>query len=280
MQLHALDNNEHLVNARHARKQIDYYCLECQGTVRLRSGLQRQPHFYHLDPTPLCRQHQKGIVHIQLQSYFLQQLGNRDCQLECPFKEIGRIADVAWFSEKIVFEIQFSPISKEEVIARSRDYRKMGWEIVWVLHDAKFNQRRLSGAETVLRSSPHFFSNFNSSGEGIIYDQFAICERGVRYHKLPPLAIDISQIVRLPHQTHTMNLKALQERERNWTLSFAGDLFHSNSEYVLEALKRERDFYKHARGLFLRGLPKKIWEKVCVAPYQIAFRFLLERMCR
>lgn len=74
MQLYAFDEDGHLTNAHQARKQTNYSCLECRQIVRIRGGPQRQRHFYHLEPTPSCRQHQKGVIHLLLQSYFLQQL--------------------------------------------------------------------------------------------------------------------------------------------------------------------------------------------------------------
>ena len=226
MQLYALDEQGQLTSARNAKKQIDYCCLECHQTIRLRRGPQRQPHFYHLDPTPFCRQHQKGAIHIQLQSYFFQQLPSCDCQLELSFPSIRRIADVAWFSEKIVFEIQYSPISAEEVLARTRDYRSLGWEVVWILHDHRYNQIRLSAAENALRSSPHFFTNFNRFGEGIIYDQFDLCDHSFRLHRLPPLPVAAVQMVRNLKSSVKMNysLRKLEDRVRDWPLSFEGDL--------------------------------------------------------
>ena len=108
MQLYALDTKGELISAQQAVRQINYECLECQHTVRLRGGPHRRPHFYHVSPSIFCRQHQKGAIHLQLQSYFLHQLPIGDCHLECPFPSIGRIADVAWLSQKIVFEIQCS----------------------------------------------------------------------------------------------------------------------------------------------------------------------------
>src|SRR5438105_4635558 len=121
MQLLARKSDGSLVLARNAKKQHPYECLECKGDVRLRGGLHRQLHFYHFEPSPFCRQHQKGMVHIQVQLH-LQSLLGEDCLLEHQMSEINRIADVAWPTKKVVFEIQFSPISAQEVKERNRDY--------------------------------------------------------------------------------------------------------------------------------------------------------------
>lgn len=286
MQLYAFDSKDQLISAREASRQTDYYCLECQQVVRLRGGPHRQWHFYHLDPTPFCRQHQKGAVHLQLQSYFLQRLPLGDCQLECSFPSIRRIADVAWLSQKIIFEIQCSPITSQEILERNRDYQRLGWQVVWILHDQRYNQMRLSAAEMALRSSPHFFTNINQSGVGEIYDQFDVCEKGIRLKRLPSLPIDIreiqiiDEIVRKPFP-----LTLLEQRAQTWKFSFSGDLIDlflkdPHSDYLYQAAELEKAFRPQSNALVLSHLPLMLWQKGVVAPYQIVFRFLLERMCR
>ena len=214
-----------------------------------------------------------------------------DCLLKLSFPSIRRIADVAWYSEKIVFEIQYSPISAEEVLARTRDYRSLGWEVVWILHDHRYNQIRLSAAENALRSSPHFFTNFNRFGEGIIYDQFDLCDHSFRLHRLPPLPVAAVQMVRNLKSPVKMNypLRKLEDRVRYWPLSFEGDLLSQfsnglNEEYFLKAAAMEKEFYGDADPSswlsILRKLPTLFWKKCVVRPYQIVFRFFLERMCR
>ncbi len=285
MQLYAFDQNGQLISARQALRQTNYQCLECQEIVRLRGGPQRQRHFYHLDPTPFCRQHQKGPIHLQLQSYFLQHLPLGDCKLECSFPSIQRIADVAWPTQKIIFEIQYSPITAEEVLARNRDYQRLGWRVIWILHDHRYNQMRLSAAEIALRSSPHFFSNMNSLGSGIIYDQFDICEKGLRQQRLPPLPIDIREIPQAySSENRSYLLVLLNQRAQDWNLSFTGDLLHlfwtsPDCDYLNQALKLEKAFYASSQPFAWHHLPFKLWRGIAT-PYQILFRFLLERMCR
>lgn len=286
MQIHALDSTGTLIHAHQALRQTDYYCLECQELVRLRSGPQRRSHFYHLEPTRFCRQHQKGPVHLQLQSHFLRELPAADCQLELPFPDIRRIADVAWLSQKIIFEIQCSPISAQEVLARNRDYQQEGWSVIWILHDQRYNKRRLSAAEIALCSSPHFFSNMNSQGEGIIYDQFAIYEKGFRQERLPPLPI----CLRKPPQAYSFEtssypLRLLKQRSIHWKYFLSGDLTSlflqtPTSPYLQQAVEKENRFYSSHIPLTWNTLPLHFWQKVIVKPYQITFRFLLEKMCR
>lgn len=286
MPLHAFDSLGQLIHAHQASKKSNYHCIECQQVVRLRGGLHRQSHFYHLETTRFCRQHEKGAIHLQLQSYFFEHLPLGDCRLELPFPSIRRIADVAWLSQQIVFEIQYSPISAEEVLARNRDYQQLGWTVVWILQDKRYNKMRLSAAEMALRSSPHFFSNMNESGLGMIYDQFDICDKGIRRLSLPPLPIEVTKGINRASLNHNSSypLVLLNQRATHWKMSFAGDLMsifmqNPDSEYIQMALAEEKGYYSSLQPCFWH-LPLKVWKKAIAMPYQILFRFFLERMCR
>ena len=286
MQLHALDQNGQVVNARRAQRQMNYVCLECRHNVRLRRGPHRQPHFYHSDPVLMCRQHQKGAAHLQLQTYFFNQLPAGDCQLECTFPTLGRIADVAWFSQKIVFEIQCSPISAEEVLSRNRDYQKEGWSVVWILHDRRFNQVRMSAAEIALRSSPHYFSNMDESGAGIIYDQYDLSRHSLRLGRLPPLPIDLKgEISFYQSDQKSSPLLLLQQRASDWPFYFAGDLMSLflndlSSDYLMCAQAKEKELLPNLAKVGFSHLLLKIWLTCVKRPYQLIFRFFLERICR
>lgn len=112
MQLYAVDSQGALVHARRSLKSTNYSCLECGQIVRLRGGPHRQRHFYHLDPTPLCRQHQKGAIHLHLQAHFLQHLPEADCRLEYRFPMINRrIGNSRPFSILFTNPHQFSKTS-------------------------------------------------------------------------------------------------------------------------------------------------------------------------
>ncbi len=285
MQLYAFDLDKQLIHARQALRQVDYQCLECQQIVRLRGGPQRQRHFYHIEPTSFCRQHQKGPVHLQLQSYFFNQLPQGDCLLEHSFPFIGRIADVAWLSKKIVFEIQCSAISAEEVLARNADYRKLGWSVVWILHDERYNQFRLSAAEMALRHSTHYYSNMDHAGSGIIYDQFDLVDEGIRAGRLSRLPVDIQKAELFQSETQAYDLQLLNQRAKNWTFSFSGDLMNlfqesPDSIYLRQAKEKEKAFYANSGSGGFSYLLMKFWKKGIAAPYQIFFRFILEKICR
>lgn len=255
MQLFALDANQQLIAANHALKQQDYFCLECGDPVRLRGGIHRRDHFYHLQQKLPCRQNGKGMEHLQLQCHIQRSLPNGDCLLEHRFPSINRIADVAWESKRLIFEIQCSPITAIEVAERNRDYESVGWKVVWILHEKSFNQRRLTGAELELKNNPHYYTNFNERGEGGIYDQLYLVKRGQRSQRHPPLPIDVTHPKAPP----------LGQRSQ-WHHYFAGDL----TDRGLEFLAKEEE-----------GPP--LWRSLLaclIRPYQLIFRMLLEGACR
>lgn len=251
MQIYATNETDDWVEARHAKRQQDYRCIECAGVVRLRSGDQRQPHFYHLERSAECRQHGKGEIHLLLQMHLKKLLGEVDCRLEMRFDGIQRIADVVWLSKKLVFEIQCSPISPVEIRGRNAAYAREGYQVVWILHDQRYNQWKLSGAEQTLQQYPHYFTNMDRHGMGMIYDQWAMLIHGRRVKRSLRYPVDLTQ----PKPWK----KAFY---RNWPLHFAGDMID------LGALGQARIVEAYS-----------LWTSV-KSTYRALFQYCLEKACR
>lgn len=192
MQLFALTIENEIVAASQAYKKQEYSCMECGKPVRLRGGEHRQDHFYHLKPDPACRQSQKSLTHLQVQWYLLNLLKGEDVRLERRFPEVSRIADVVWEDQKLVFEVQCSPISQIEVEERNRDYGSLGYRVVWILHERRFLKRNVTAAELWLQEHPHYFTNFNAEGEGEIYDQLHLIDKGLRVFSTPKSSVDLA----------------------------------------------------------------------------------------
>jgi len=285
MQLYALDSQSQPVFAGHAKKQCDYTCLECGSPVRRRGGIHRKDHFYHLDSTHHCRQNGKSMAHLQAQFYVQRSLPEGDCHLEHHFPRINRIADAAWLSKKVVFEIQCSPISAEEVKSRNMDYASVGWQVVWVLHDRQFNQWRVTAAERFLRDSPHYFTNLDEEGNGMIFDQYDWIERGIRSLTLPPCPIEISKPIRGKAQS-TVSPLVIRQRLLQWPVHFGGDLV----DLYLNALENPqvKNYFvkvqESERASVKRAVPVPFWKRLLyfgvVRPYTLFFQILLERACK
>lgn len=198
MQLYAYDQDT-LTIAALAIKQKNYTCPECGGVLRLRSGSHRQPHFYHQNKKTRCKLSQKTALHLTIQLQIRKQLLPNNVVLEKRFDQINRIADVYDPARSLVFEVQCSPISLAEVKSRIADYRSIGLRVVWILHDFRFNRRRLSAAEHFLREGPAYFTNMTLQGTGMIYDQFEVFYQAQRVHKGAPVKIDLAQCKELLH---------------------------------------------------------------------------------
>ena len=116
----------------------------------------------------------------------------------------------------------------EEVQARNRDYLSVGYEVIWILHEKRFNKQNLSAAELFLRSHPCYFTNIDKKGKGEIYDQFEVLKSSSRLFKGPALSISITQISRLP-ETAAPDLilpQAVLQRLSNWKCYAQGDLLY------------------------------------------------------
>lgn len=221
MQIYALDHKSRSVHARAAERGISYTCPECSKEVRMRGGLARQPHFYHLIATS-CILQGKSLTHLQIQYALQTMLSPGQILLEFRFPQIGRVADVVWPAQKLVFEVQVSPIRATEVLARNRDYAKVGYRVVWILHDRRFNRSRITGAEGALRFSPHYFTNINAFGKGFFYDQYADFHFKRRKRRSSRFPVSFKQVL-------LVNRKQLPshfpEARKKWPFSFNGDLF-------------------------------------------------------
>lgn len=278
MQLYALNAEKEIVSTPYAQKHCNYFCVECGKIVRLRKGNFRQAHFYHFEPNNSCGLHGKSAAHLQVQLYLHALFPANESFLEHRFAEVNRIADVFWAPQKIVFEIQCSPITAQEVLARNQDYRSLGLEVVWILHDNRYNHWRHSSAEAVLQENPYYFTDMNEEGEGVIYDQFEYIHQGSRYHKSRPLPVNLSRPCRLPLDILSSLPRPIAMRGKKWPLAFQGDLLHKALESpAAEALQMALDAEKKWDSHFK---PVSQGKSYVFPIYKKLFNLILSRFCR
>lgn len=218
MQLRALQEKNSIF-ASQAEKGKNYTCPGCFGIVRLRQGPFRQAHFYHIRERSeaACRLATKGPEHIAIQEKL--RLCFPESELECPFPKIGRIADFYWPEEKLVIEIQCSPISKEQARSRTEDYLSLGLRLLWLLHTKTYNRRIVGKAERYLRLMGCFYTDINSAGKGNIWDQWEAFRGPYRIKKGNPLKVD------LLHPRQTPNRSDIPQLLKMRSLYFPGDLY-------------------------------------------------------
>lgn len=298
MQICANDENKRVIFAAEAVKHQDYFCVECNEPVRLRSGIYRQAHFYHIRPNGACRLHSKGLPHLMLQYYLRDLLPQGEVDLECRFDAIGRIADVAWHPRRLIYEIQCSPIRPQEIRERNRDYASLGYQVVWILHDSKYNRYRLSAAEDALIGHTHYFSNMDAEGEGKIYDQFSIVHKGKRTNRFLAVDIDPAAPELYPREIKGKNPRSslpfpLLKRLETWKSALAGDTLHRFIRHIQEtgtgnapcpALEEQFDWLVRRYNRPAMGkIPEwigKACSKYFAVPYRSVLQLILERACR
>lgn len=288
MHLYALDEKENLISAHQANKQMNYFCRECHSIVRCRGGFLRQIHFYHLEPNRACRQSGKSLVHLQIQ-YYLQRVLS-ECELEKRFPSINRIADVAWEEEKLVFEIQCSPITACEIEARNRDYQSLGFQVIWILHDRLYNKSRLTAAEYFLQETPHYFTDMNSEGHGRIYDQWDVIKKGKRLKTLGLREVKISA-----HQVCNEELFSKKEypkwvlkRIQSWPIYFSGDYLDylmmsedsEQTDFLSGVASQEREILNEVQPkLGWWGKLRKLLSFLTF-PYRLTVYLVVDRLAR
>lgn len=189
--------------------------------------------------------------HTRIQLELQKLLGSENVVLEQRFPQIKRIADLVWTFEKLIFEVQVSPISAEEIAARNRDYSTLGYQVVWILYDTQFNGPKLTPSEIALRRHPHYFAHLTPSGQVLFYDQVAYIRRKRRVSRSKRYSIDLSS----PKVGMQLPRHFPLER-KSWPLFFSGDLAHQSFQGVY--LKPKRDWF-----FLLRGLKNHFLEKMC-----------------
>ena len=205
----------------------DYFCLECRGLVRVRRAKGRQAHFFHLQRSNSCRQSNKSIEHLLVQLLIREQIGEEKCELECAFPEVGRIADVCWKEKKIIFEVQCSPISAEEVISRNADYKLAGFDVIWILHKRSFAGYRLTPCERVLWKFTHFYSDVNHVAEGGIFDFISVRDGVRRGLSMSSAYLDVSSLSLVNKEGRRSIPLWLQKQRFEWKYFFVNDCLYS-----------------------------------------------------
>jgi hypothetical protein len=170
-----------------------------------------------------------SVAHGQIQYHLKTQIASLELE-----KKLGnRRADALWEEKKIVFEIQLSSISLQEVLARNSDYQTLGYQVVWILHEGLFNGRSLSPAEQHLRTScPTYFTNGDA-----IYDQVEVLQGQQRLYRGTPLpvqmALPCSPFIQIPGRT--------------WPLHFVGDVHSLCATRGVEEVKNVLKMYTAPR---------------------------------
>lgn len=263
MALYAIDNDD-LIHANVAESDKIYWCLDCFGPVKRRKGKWRFPHFYHTHPARGCRLYSKSEDHLVAQIELQRRFLKGAVQIERPFIQIGRVADACWEQEKIVFEIQCSLITEKEVELREHDYRSIGYDVVWLLDDKRFNQRICRPAEIILRKRCCYFLSIKRFQ---VYDQFEIFSDGKRVRKSRDFSINLTQALTAPDRDFSKKLFPKQIVELQCNRHFYNDRLSRALAFPL-AMLRERTLELQLESQKRKSKKISLWfRKYIAAPY-------------
>ena len=286
MALYAFEDKV-LVYAGNADERHTYRCSHCQKPVKARRGLHRVPHFYHLRASPSCRLYSKSEDHLVAQLYIRSLLPPGESVIEKPFFELLRVADVIWEPKKIVYEIQCSPLTPYEAEKRRDDYRRVGYQLVWILDDRYYNKRHVKPAEAQIRTSPCYYATLRSHPAPRFYDQFEVIAEETRIHRGHRLSVQLASPCPIP-------LHPLEEEEvpkqilnRSKDLFFKGDLLYraliaQNEPMVSFSIQNLRalEIAFQARTKQETSLWRRAILFFILEPYGHMMRYLLEKAAK
>jgi len=248
MQLFALDKDKKIFIG-DAIRGVNYSCFECGKYLRMRGGQFRRKHFYHSQLDAGCRHSKKSEKHLRVQLQIQKLLPVNDSELEFIFIKILRIADVVWFSRNIVFEVQCSNIAEHLVKERTEDYHSIGYEVVWILDDWRFNKWKVTPSEYFIKSLPHYYVSV--SKENItFYDQFDLIQKFRRKHRGPPQYVELGHVFftyLIEKKSRKKAPKILKNRMETHRVYFSRDL--------TEIYLREKDSTLY-RSTYLKGIKR------------------------
>lgn len=174
----------------------------------------------------------KLLLQLQIASLFPE----NELQLEVLFPKIHRVADLVWKKKNLLFEIQCSDISPQEVRKRKKDYLEEGYFLIWLLDDRIFNQKRTSPSERLLRQQGAYFVHFSRKAPSKIYDQIEIVDPLQRLKKSPPSTVNLSHCYQTPKVIKAFPAQ-LQQRENI--------LYYFEGDFLDRALKASNAFFSY-----------------------------------
>lgn len=113
----------------------EYFCVECGQRKYYTHGEIMKPHFRNCSDSN-CKCTPESNLHKTIKLIIEKHFGSDRVSIEYSShnitKDINRRADVFLHDVNVVFEIQVSPITREEYKQRTIDWNNCGCEVVWI----------------------------------------------------------------------------------------------------------------------------------------------------
>lgn len=187
----------------------------------------------------------KSKTHLYVQKKMMEWFGG-ELVREKHFPSIGRIADLFWEKEGIVFEIQFSRISLDEAKKRVADYKSIGLIPVWILHTRYFGKQNPSAAEFFLQEGPLYYTSTLPGQKLCIFD---------RSHDFLDIPVNLTSVKKCYKPFKSQKIQAKE-------LYFEGDFFDLWQKEALPSIlapkKRASCYWQQIRELLFAKVLQKI----------------------
>ncbi|MCC5895136.1 MAG: hypothetical protein JJU16_06695 [Alkalibacterium sp.] len=178
----AIDREAKYVIAEETQGAADYYCPSCRDRVYLKKGQIKIAHFSHRKNS-LCSTYSEGesLEHLKGKMELFKQIENLNgaVNLEVFIPEIRQRADILFThnNARIAVEFQCSPISIEEVCARTRGYHSVGIKVLWIAGSKLAITDHLTALQRALVSqddnNEEYFCHYDIHHSQISYYRFA-----------------------------------------------------------------------------------------------------------
>lgn len=136
-----LNKNNQYVYAQHASNDERYRCPTCGEELVLKKGKHMVAHFAH-KVNITCYQYtynKESVEHLSAKHTIYKALhGKYSVNMEYYLSEIKQTPDII-INEKHVIEFQFSPISLDTLIKRTRGYHSLNLNIIWIGKDIHYS---------------------------------------------------------------------------------------------------------------------------------------------
>lgn len=203
----ALDENKQPVSVDQAKRGGAYFCPVCDSKVTFKAGTVRIPHFSHYRIEQCIRYLYKAesIQHLQAKhDLYLHIKASREVDMEIYLSEIEQIPDL--LMDKTAIEIQLSTISIDLLLARTRGYRSLGMNVVWLLDEHALNPEQPTQFQLSTMQDHNIFTYDIDAQE--VYRYQMVYFDGFKWHYTRE-KVDATQLdhpfTKQPHKFHKLS---------------------------------------------------------------------------
>ncbi len=162
---------------------------------------------------------------------------------------------------------------------RMGDYQSIGYEVVWLLDDKRYNKRMARPAEECVRKFSAYYLMIEKGLTSRCYDQFEIFESGKRVKRGKRMGIDLQKVRKRPKMGLSEEFFPKQITQLKNIKYFVGDRTdralrnHHLTMHYWKTLENEFGKAKKRANRFIEWLKKNL-----LVPYETALKRMIKKM--